>query len=165
MLDYALFRPNPGVFDLATSTNYASMFEAQLDAVFWAMKKLGYGDVEVAVGETGWPTHAEPGQIGVSVADAEAFNGNLIRMVNSGLGTPMMPNRTFETYIFALFNENQKPGPIAERNFGLFNANLTPVYDVGLLRTGDDAVCVYVYTPIPIPIPIPIAFLSLALLN
>ncbi|KAJ4786734.1 hypothetical protein LUZ62_037980 [Rhynchospora pubera] len=133
-LDYALFRPNAGVFDPVTRINYTSMFEAQLDAVYTAMKRLGYGDVDIAVGETGWPTAAEPGQIGVGVAEAEAFNGNLIRMVGSGLGTPLMPNRTFETYIFALFNENQKPGPIAERNFGLFNANFTPIYDVGLLR-------------------------------
>ncbi|KAJ1688617.1 hypothetical protein LUZ63_012772 [Rhynchospora breviuscula] len=133
-LDYALFRPNAGVLDPATGVNYTSMFEAQLDAVYTAMKRLGYGDVDIAVGETGWPTAAEPGQIGVGVAEAEAFNGNLIRMVGSGMGTPLMPNRTFETYIFALFNENQKPGPIAERNFGLFNANFTPIYDVGLLR-------------------------------
>ncbi|KAF3330009.1 glucan endo-1,3-beta-glucosidase [Carex littledalei] len=149
-LNYALFRPNAGVFDSATNINYTNMFEAQLDAVYSAMKKLGYGDVDIAVGETGWPSQAEAGQIGVSVADAEAYNGNLIRMVNSGLGTPLMPKRTFETYIFALFNENQKPGPIAERNFGLFNADLTPVYDVGLLR--DPAVQP---TPAPTPTPTP----------
>ncbi|KAL0304433.1 UNVERIFIED_CONTAM: Acyl-CoA-binding domain-containing protein 1 [Sesamum radiatum] len=45
-----------------------------------------------------------------------------------------MPNTTFETYIFALFNEDLKPGPTCERNFGLFDPNLTPVYDVGILK-------------------------------
>ncbi|KAJ0987773.1 hypothetical protein J5N97_006129 [Dioscorea zingiberensis] len=135
-LNYALFRPNPGVYDPTTGINYTNMFDAQLDAVYSAMKRVGYGDVEIAVGETGWPSMAEPNQAGVSVEDARSFNLNLIRKVNSGKGTPLMPNRTFETYIFSLFNENLKPGPIAERNFGLFRPDLTPVYDVGILRGG-----------------------------
>ncbi|WOL04740.1 hypothetical protein Cni_G13462 [Canna indica] len=135
-LNYALFRPNSGVFDPATGVNYTNMFVAQLDAVHAAMRRLGYGDVEIAVGETGWPSAGDPGQLGVSVEDALSFNGNLIRLVNSGRGTPMMPGRKFETYVFALFNENLKPGPTAERYFGLFNADLSPAYDVGLMRGG-----------------------------
>ncbi|RWV88052.1 hypothetical protein BHE74_00018329 [Ensete ventricosum] len=138
-LDYALFRPNPGVFDAATGVNYTNMFVAQLDAVHAAMQRLGYGDVEIAVGETGWPSAGDPGQLGVSVEDAVSYNANLIRLVNSGKGTPMMPGRRFETYVFALFNENLKPGPTAERHFGLFNADLSPSYDVGLMRDCDHA--------------------------
>ncbi|THU56876.1 hypothetical protein C4D60_Mb11t21830 [Musa balbisiana] len=138
-LDYALFRPNPGVFDPATEVNYTNMFVAQLDAVHAAMQRLGYGDVEIAVGETGWPSAGDPGQLGVSVEDAVSYNANLIRLVNSGKGTPMMPGRRFETYVFALFNENLKPGPTAERHFGLFNADLSPSYDVGLMRDSDHA--------------------------
>ncbi|URD79878.1 glucan endo-1,3-beta-glucosidase [Musa troglodytarum] len=138
-LDYALFRPNPGVFDAATGVNYTNMFEAQLDAVHAAMQRLGYGDVEIAVGETGWPSAGDPGQLGVSVEDAVSYNANLIRLVNSGKGTPMMPGRRFETYVFALFNENLKPGPTAERHFGLFNPDLSPSYDVGLMRDSNYA--------------------------
>ena len=88
------------------------------------------------MGETGWPTKAMDGQIGVSNADAAEYNRYLIGEAGGGSGTPLMPKRTFETYIFALFNENLKPGPVAERNFGLFYANLTPVYDVGLMKDG-----------------------------
>ncbi|KAG1371702.1 glucan endo-1,3-beta-glucosidase [Cocos nucifera] len=138
-LNYALFKPNAGVFDPVTGVKYNNMFDAQLDAVHSAMKRLGYGDVEIAVGETGWPSVGDPDQPAVSLENAISYNGNLIRKVNSGKGTPLMPNRTFETYIFALFNEDLKPGPTAERNFGLFKPDLTQVYDVGLMRGGQFA--------------------------
>ncbi|CAJ1939683.1 unnamed protein product [Sphenostylis stenocarpa] len=130
-LDYALFRPNIGVWDAGTGVNYTNMFDAQMDAVFSAMKKLGYDDVEVVVAETGWPSVGDPNEAGVSFDNAASYNGNLIKHVNSGKGTPLMPNRTFETFIFSLFNENLKP-TVSERNYGLFNPNLTPVYDVGV---------------------------------
>ncbi|KAF0900062.1 hypothetical protein E2562_026798 [Oryza meyeriana var. granulata] len=134
-IPYALARrPNPGVLDPGTGITYESMFEAQLDSVFSAMKKLRFDDVEIAVGETGWPTKAEDGQAGVSVAEAAEYNRYLIGEASSGSGTPLMPKRTFETYIFSLFNENLKPGPIAERNFGLFKPDLTPMYDVGIMK-------------------------------
>ncbi|KAL6203262.1 hypothetical protein ACLB2K_026964 [Fragaria x ananassa] len=134
-LNYATFRPNAGVFDPATGVNYTNMFDAQMDAVFSAMKKVGYEDVDLVVAETGWPSAGDPNQLGVSVENAEAYNGNLIRHVSSGKGTPLMPNRTFEIYIFALFNENLKP-TLSEQNYGLFKPDLDPVYDVGLLRNG-----------------------------
>ncbi|WP_423797079.1 glycosyl hydrolase family 17 protein, partial [Mycobacterium tuberculosis] len=68
-LNYATFRPNPGMYDPVTKIRYMNMFDAQMDAVHTAMRKLGYGDVEIVVGETGWPTAGEPGQVG---ADPES---------------------------------------------------------------------------------------------
>ncbi|KAL9412892.1 hypothetical protein AB3S75_041533 [Citrus x aurantiifolia] len=132
-LNYALFKPNAGVFDPATGKNYTNMFDAQLDAVYSAMKKVGYEDVDIVVGETGWPSAGDPNQPESNLANALSYNGNLVKHVNSGKGTPLMPNRTFEVYIFALFNENLKPS-ISEQNFGLFKPDFTPVYDVGILR-------------------------------
>nr|CAD1822093.1 unnamed protein product [Ananas comosus var. bracteatus] len=57
------------------------MFDAQLDAVYSAMNRLGYGDVAIAVGRR------EP-----------------------------------------------QARPIAERNFGLFRPDFTPVYDIGIFK-------------------------------
>ncbi|MED6138408.1 hypothetical protein PIB30_073964 [Stylosanthes scabra] len=131
-LNWALFKPNGGVLDSVTGFNYTNMFDAQMDAVFSAMKKLGYDDVDIAVAETGWPSAGDPGQPGVGLDNAASYNGNLIRHVSSGQGTPLMPNRTFETFVFSLFNENLKP-TISEQNYGLFKPDLKPVYDVGLL--------------------------------
>ncbi|KAJ4828426.1 hypothetical protein Tsubulata_044106 [Turnera subulata] len=133
-LDYALFRPNAGVLDDNTKLTYTNMLDGQLDAVFSAMKALGFGDLEIVIAETGWPSKGENSQLGVDAESAAQYNSNLMRHVTSGAGTPLMPNRTFETYIFALFNEDLKPGPTCERNFGLFQADMTPVYDIGILR-------------------------------
>ncbi|KAG5381962.1 hypothetical protein IGI04_033432 [Brassica rapa subsp. trilocularis] len=133
-LDFALFRPNPGLFDQDTKLHYTNMFDAQLDSVYSAMERLGFSDVAIVVGEIGWPSKGDKDQIGVDVATAAEFNRKVMDRVNSGTGTPLMPNRTFETYIFALFNENLKPGPVSERNFGLFRSDLIPVYDIGILR-------------------------------
>lgn len=133
-LDYALFRPNTGVVDQNTGLRYTNMLDAQLDAVYSAMKVLGFENLDIIITETGWPTLGEAEQVGVDPNSAAEFNANLIRHVSSGTGTPLMPNRTFDTYIFALFDENLKPGPICERNFGLFRPNMTPAYDVGLIK-------------------------------
>ncbi|KAK9127099.1 hypothetical protein Syun_015896 [Stephania yunnanensis] len=133
-LNYALFKRNRGVFDKATGITYKNMFDGMMDATYSAMKKLGYGDVDIVVAETGWPSLGDPNQVHVNLPNAMAYNRGLVRHVTSGLGTPLMPRRTFETYIFSLFNENLKPGSTAERNFGLFRPDFTPVYDVGIMR-------------------------------
>lgn len=134
-LAYALFEPNQGSYDTNTGLKYTNMFDAQLDAVYSAMKYLGYTDIDIVVAETGWPSAGDPSEKGVSLQNAIAYNGNLIKHVTSMTGTPMMPNRSIEIYIFGLFNEDLKPGPTSERNFGLFKTDLTMAYDVGLLRS------------------------------
>lgn len=134
-VNFALFRPNRGLFDRYTKLRYSNQFDALMDAVYSAMKALGYGDVDIAIGETGWPSVCD-GWDACSVGNAQAYNGQLVRHLAEGKGTPLMPNRRFEAYIFALFNENQKPGPIAERNWGLFRPDFTPVYESGVLRSG-----------------------------
>ncbi|XP_072973300.1 glucan endo-1,3-beta-glucosidase-like [Typha angustifolia] len=134
-LDYALFRINSGVVDKDTGLTYSNMLDAQLDAVYSAMKRLGFADIDIVVSETGWPTVGDEWEVGVNIDFARDYNKNLIRHAASGIGTPLMPGRTFDIYIFSLFNEDLKPGPSSERNFGLFHTNLLPVYDIGLLRT------------------------------
>jgi Glycosyl hydrolases family 17 len=134
-LDYALFRLNNGVFDNETGLVYTNMLDAQLDAVHSAMKQFGFTDIDIVIAETGWPSVGGESEVGVAIDFARDYNKNLIRHVLSGIGTPLMGDRAFETYIFELFNEDLKPGPASERNFGLFHADLTPVYDIGILKT------------------------------
>ncbi|KAL6633459.1 hypothetical protein ACP70R_026130 [Stipagrostis hirtigluma subsp. patula] len=140
-LDYALFRPNDGVLDAGTGLKYYSLLDAQLDAVFAAVSKLGdYNGVHVVVSETGWPSKGDAKETGASAANAAAYNGNLVRRVLSGnAGTPRRPDADIDVYLFALFNENQKPGPTSERNYGVFYPNQQKVYDVEFVLGGNAA--------------------------
>ncbi|XP_068668291.1 glucan endo-1,3-beta-glucosidase 3-like [Aristolochia californica] len=131
-LDYALFHPNAGVVDSGSGLRYTNLFDAQIDAVFAAMSALKYDDVKLVVTETGWPSKGDEKETGASTSNAAAYNGNLIRHILSGAGTPLRPKADLDVYLFALFNENNKPGPTSERNYGLFYPNEEKVYDIPL---------------------------------
>ncbi|VAH65023.1 unnamed protein product [Triticum turgidum subsp. durum] len=60
-------------------------------------------------------------------ANAAAYINNLVRHV--GRGTPRRPGKAVETYIFAMFNENQKPEGV-EQYFGMFQPDMSQVYHV-----------------------------------
>ena len=70
-----------------------------------------YLHIKEAFVETGWPSVGDPNQPDANMNYALLYNANLVKHVNSGQGTPLMPNRTFRTYIYGLFNENLKPNP------------------------------------------------------
>ncbi|EXC27249.1 Glucan endo-1,3-beta-glucosidase 13 [Morus notabilis] len=129
-LDYALFRENPGVVDAGNGLRYFNLFDAQIDAVFAAMSALKYDDIKMVVTETGWPSKGDENEIGASVENAAAYNGNLIRRILTGGGTPRRPKEELTVYLFALFNENQKNGPTSERNYGLFYPDEKKVYNI-----------------------------------
>ncbi|KAK1353608.1 Glucan endo-1,3-beta-D-glucosidase [Heracleum sosnowskyi] len=131
-LDYALLRPNEGVKDSANGNVYMSLFEAQLDAVFAALDALNFSDIKVVVSETGWPSAGGDTEFGAGIDNAAAYNGNLVRRVLTGGGTPLRPNDKLNVFLFALFNENQKGGPVSERNYGLFYPDTKKVYDIPL---------------------------------
>ncbi|EYU33213.1 hypothetical protein ABFS82_06G145900 [Erythranthe guttata] len=138
--NFSVFGSNKGLFDRYTKRTYGNMFDMLMDAVYISMKKLGYGDVEIAIGETGWSSLGESFERPrCSVENAAAYNGGLVRKYNSGRGTPLMPRKRLETYIFGLFNENLKSGPLSEKNFGLFRPDFTPAYDAGIMRVGSTA--------------------------
>lgn len=104
----------------------------QLDAVRSALNAMGFKDTEITVAETGWPYSGGIDEAGASVENARSYNGNLIAHLRSMTGTPLMPGKSVDTYIFALYDENLKPGPASERAFGLYKPDLTMIYDVGL---------------------------------
>ncbi|XP_047321441.1 glucan endo-1,3-beta-D-glucosidase-like [Impatiens glandulifera] len=133
-LSFCLFQPNAGRVDSLTGIKYMNMFDAQVDAVHSALNSLGYKDIEIVVAETGWPYKGDPNEVGPSIDNAKAYNGNLINHLRSLIGTPLMPGKSIDTYLFALYDENQKPGPTSERSFGLFNLDRSVIYDAGLSK-------------------------------
>ncbi|XP_002975447.2 glucan endo-1,3-beta-glucosidase 11 [Selaginella moellendorffii] len=134
-LAYALFLTNNGVTDSKSKLHYDNLFDAQVDAVYSAMSKLGFTNIPVLVSETGWPSNGSPIELAASVSNAMTYNRNLVKHIQSGAGTPMRPKQELQVFIFALFNENQKPGPTSQRNFGLFRpGDLSTVYDIGILQ-------------------------------
>ncbi|CAH9100745.1 unnamed protein product [Cuscuta epithymum] len=135
-LDYALFRENPGVVDAGNGLRYFNLFDAQIDAVFAAMSALKFDDIKLVVSETGWPSKGDPTELGASVDNAAAYNGNLVRRILTGGGTPLRPKEKLTVFLFALFNENKKFGPSSERNFGLFYPDGRKVYDIPFTAEG-----------------------------
>ncbi|GAA0171815.1 glucosidase [Lithospermum erythrorhizon] len=134
-LNFVLFDPdndNEIINDPVTKFLYHNMLFAQIDAVHAALEKVGCNELCVQISESGWPSKGDPDEVGASSENAKKYNGNLIKLMKQKTGTPMRPNENLNIYLFALFNENLKPGPTSERNFGLFKNDGTPAYSLGV---------------------------------
>ncbi|EEF43463.1 glucan endo-1,3-beta-glucosidase 11 [Ricinus communis] len=134
-LDFVLFQANQGVVDPVSNLHYDNMLFAQIDAVYSALSSLGYKKLPVHISETGWPSKGDGDEAGATPDNAKKYNGNLIKTICQRKGTPMRPSTDLNIYVFALFNENMKPGPTSERNYGLFKPDGTPAYSLGISST------------------------------
>lgn len=96
---------------------------------------MGFKDVEIVVAETGWAYRGDSNEVGTTPENAKAYNEGLISHLRSMAGTPLMPGKSIDTYIFALYDEDLKPGPTSERSFGLFKPDLSTTYDIELSKS------------------------------
>ncbi|KAH6803120.1 O-Glycosyl hydrolases family 17 protein [Perilla frutescens var. frutescens] len=129
-LDYALFESSSEVIDPNTGLLYTNMFDAQIDAINFALMALNFRTIQIMVTETGWPSKGSPKETAATPDNAQTYNTNLIRHLINDTGTPAKAGEEIDTYIFSLFNENRKPGLESERNWGLFFPDQTSVYNL-----------------------------------
>ncbi|KAK8523538.1 hypothetical protein V6N13_113482 [Hibiscus sabdariffa] len=130
-INYALFLPTEGADDPKTKLHYDNLLDAQIDAAYAALEKSGFGKMEVIITETGWASHGDENEAAATASNARTFNYNLRKRLAKMKGTPLRPKSVLKAYVFAIFNENLKPGPTSERNFGLFKPDGSTSYDVG----------------------------------
>ncbi|XP_059302621.1 glucan endo-1,3-beta-glucosidase 14-like [Lycium ferocissimum] len=130
-LNYALFEKSSGIYDAKTKLRYDNMFEAMIDAAYFALEKAGFEKMPVICSETGWASNGDENEAGANVKNARTYNKNLRKKLLKKKGTPYRPKMVMRAYVFALFNENLKPGPTSERNFGLFKADGSIAYKIG----------------------------------
>lgn len=149
-LDYALFESkNITVTDPNTGITYTNLFDQMVDAVIFAMKRLGYPDIRIWIAETGWPNGGDVDQIGTNIYNAATYNRNVVKKFTAKppVGTPARPGSVLPSFIFALYNENLKPGQGTERHFGLLYPNGTQVYQIDLSGEVPESE----YKPLPPP--------------
>ncbi|XP_022961119.1 glucan endo-1,3-beta-glucosidase 2-like [Cucurbita moschata] len=139
MLDYALLKPlpwNKAAVDSNTLLSYTNAFDTIVDAAYFAMALLNFTNIPIVVSETGWPSKGGSNEPDATLDNANTYNSNLIRHVLNKTGTPKHPGIAVSTYIYELYNEDMKSGPISEKNWGLFDANGRSIYILHLTGSG-----------------------------
>ncbi|KAI3676805.1 hypothetical protein L1987_86418 [Smallanthus sonchifolius] len=123
-LPFALFTRSTPAYD-DKGRKYYNLFDAMYDAHYAAQSRLGGANVEIVVSESGWPSF---GQEVATRDNAGTYYRNLISHLKSSSGTPVRPRRSIETYLFAMFDENNKTGSVTEKHFGVFFPDKVPKY-------------------------------------
>ncbi|KAK7380643.1 hypothetical protein VNO78_33158 [Psophocarpus tetragonolobus] len=119
---------------------YTNVFDANFDTLVCALKKVGYGNIPILVGEVGWPTD---GDKNANAANAFRFYNGLLPRLALNKGTPLRPGY-IEVYLFGLIDEDAKsiaPGNF-ERHWGIFGYDGKPKFAMDISGKGQNQLLV-----------------------
>ncbi|KAF9592323.1 hypothetical protein IFM89_014231 [Coptis chinensis] len=128
-LDFALFKPTAHSLNDSHRT-YKNSFDLSFDTLVTALSKVGFPDIEIVVGQIGWPTD---GALNASSSIAQNFMKGLVDHLQSRLGTPLRPRKPpLDMYIFSLLDENQRNITTGnfERHWGVFTFDGQAKYNI-----------------------------------
>ncbi|XP_009795111.1 glucan endo-1,3-beta-glucosidase 5-like [Nicotiana sylvestris] len=108
---------------------YKNIFTFTYDTLVSALTKAGYSDMEIIVGQVGWPTDGFPN---ANPKYAERYHRGLLRYLKRNEGTPLRPNKTINVYITALSDENRMVTQWGEyqRHWGIYRHDGSPKYKI-----------------------------------
>ena len=122
-LDYALLNSSRVVVQDG-NLGFQNLFDAMMDSLYSALEKIGAANLTIIVIEIGWPSD---GGVAATVDNAGTYYKNLTFHVNNG--TPKRLG-TLETYLFAMFDEDQKGPTETKKHFGIFSPTKQPKYQL-----------------------------------
>ncbi|KAG9445065.1 hypothetical protein H6P81_016405 [Aristolochia fimbriata] len=111
---------------------YNNTFDASIDSLATVLSKMGFGNMDIMVGQVGWPTD---GSVNASSSNAQSFMSGLVDHLESKVGTPLRPRRPpIETYLFSLLDEDLRSVSTGnyERHWGIFTFDGQAKYRVDL---------------------------------
>ncbi|XP_062007956.1 glucan endo-1,3-beta-glucosidase 8-like [Rosa rugosa] len=115
---------------------YTNVFDANHDTLIWSLKKVGYQDFDIVIGEAGWPTD---GDKNANKILAKKFYDGLLKKLAKADGTPLRKGY-LEVYLFGLTDEDKKsiaPGDF-ERHWGILGYEGKPKFPMDLTGKGNN---------------------------
>ncbi|MCD7464693.1 hypothetical protein HAX54_053241 [Datura stramonium] len=127
-MEFAFFDNNSGFKIHDGNVTYTNAVELMIDSLAWAIRKAGYPDMKIMIGQIGWPTDGYPH---ANIKNAERFHKGLLKFIASNKGTPLRPG-PIDTYLHSLSDENEFRTIFGafQRHWGIYEADGNPKYKI-----------------------------------
>ncbi|CAH9094357.1 unnamed protein product [Cuscuta europaea] len=136
-LEFAFMDNNSSFSVVDGPYTYTNIFEFLFDALVVAVEKAGFPDMEIVVGEIGWPT--DGGQY-ATPENAERFHRGFLKHIVQKKGTPRRPNMNIDVFLGTLLDENKFPLLLGayRRHRGIYNFDGVPKFKIDFSGQGRD---------------------------